>query len=227
MLSWDSILYGATLAALARPRQPAIILTGALATAAGPLAWNAILRATHASQFFTDAPCACYRPAGKTPARACSPSPPPPCSSGSGRWPPLRPGARLRWPRSAAWPRSWSTSTCTDQPGLDGCHPGRGGGDGAAWRRGASVRRARRMPAGRQLASSAAWASLLIAGCQCPRRRPVRCSWNHRPVTSGSEYSCQVAGALESTHSARSAHTRSDCPGERDGQPASSGNGPG
>jgi len=56
MLSWDSILYGATLAALARPRQPAIILTGALATAAGPLAWNAILRATHASQFFTDAP---------------------------------------------------------------------------------------------------------------------------------------------------------------------------
>jgi hypothetical protein len=27
-----------------------------LATAAGPLGWNAILRATHASQFFTDAP---------------------------------------------------------------------------------------------------------------------------------------------------------------------------
>jgi hypothetical protein len=27
-----------------------------LATAVGPLAWNAILRATHASQFFTDAP---------------------------------------------------------------------------------------------------------------------------------------------------------------------------
>jgi hypothetical protein len=29
-------------------------------------------------------PCACYRPAGKTPARACSPSPPPPCFSASG-----------------------------------------------------------------------------------------------------------------------------------------------
>jgi hypothetical protein len=38
------------------PRQLAVILTGALATAAGPLAWNAILRATHANQFFTDAP---------------------------------------------------------------------------------------------------------------------------------------------------------------------------
>jgi hypothetical protein len=65
MLSWASILYGAALSAvvagaaltaLARPRQPAVILTAALATAAGPLAWNAILRATHASQFFTDAP---------------------------------------------------------------------------------------------------------------------------------------------------------------------------
>ena len=65
MLSWASILYGAalsavvagvTLAALARPRQLTVILTGVLATATGPLAWNAILRATHASQFFTDAP---------------------------------------------------------------------------------------------------------------------------------------------------------------------------
>ena len=65
MLSWASILYGAALSAvaagaaltaLARPRQPAVILTGALATATGALAWNAILRATHASQFFTDAP---------------------------------------------------------------------------------------------------------------------------------------------------------------------------
>lgn len=65
MLSWASILYGAVLsavvagaalAALARPRQAAVILTGVLATAAGPLCWNAILRATHASQFFTDAP---------------------------------------------------------------------------------------------------------------------------------------------------------------------------
>ena len=65
MLSWASILYGAALSAvvagaaliaLARPRQPALILTGLLAAGIGPLAWNAILRATHASQFFTDAP---------------------------------------------------------------------------------------------------------------------------------------------------------------------------
>lgn len=65
MLSWASILYGAalsavvagaTLAVVARPRQLAVILTAVLATGIGPLAWNAILRATHASQFFTDAP---------------------------------------------------------------------------------------------------------------------------------------------------------------------------
>jgi hypothetical protein len=64
MLSWASILYGAALSAvmagaavavLARPRQAAVIAAGVLATAAGPLGWNAILRATHASQFFTDA----------------------------------------------------------------------------------------------------------------------------------------------------------------------------
>jgi hypothetical protein len=65
MLSWVSILYGAALSAVVagvalavvdRPRQLAVILTGALATGIGPLAWNAILRTTHASQFFTDAP---------------------------------------------------------------------------------------------------------------------------------------------------------------------------
>ena len=65
MLSWASILYsaalsavvaGVALAALTRPRRLTVILTAVLATAAGPLGWNAILRATHASQFFTDAP---------------------------------------------------------------------------------------------------------------------------------------------------------------------------
>ena len=65
MLSWASILYGAALsavvagvalAALTRPRRLTVILTAVLATAIGPLGWNAILRATHASQFFTDAP---------------------------------------------------------------------------------------------------------------------------------------------------------------------------
>ena len=55
------------MAALARPGQLAAILTGVLAAAAGPVVWNAILRATHASQFFTDAPCGCRRPAGTTP----------------------------------------------------------------------------------------------------------------------------------------------------------------
>jgi hypothetical protein len=124
MLRWASILYGAALSAvvagaaltaLARPRQPVVILTGALATAVGPLAWNAILRATHASKFFTDAPCGCSRPAGKTPARACSPWPPPPSSSASGRWPSPRLDARLDWLRCAAWPRSWSTFTSTDR----------------------------------------------------------------------------------------------------------------
>jgi hypothetical protein len=38
------------------PPRAAVILTGALAIAGGPLAWNAILRAAHASQFLTDAP---------------------------------------------------------------------------------------------------------------------------------------------------------------------------
>ena len=74
MLSWASILYGAALSAvvagaaltaLTRPRQPAVILTGAFATAAGPLAWNAILRAIHASQFFTDAPLRLTGPIGR------------------------------------------------------------------------------------------------------------------------------------------------------------------
>ncbi len=67
MLSWASILYGAALSAalagvalavLARPRQATVIAAGVAATVAGPVAWNAILRATHASQFFTDAPVA-------------------------------------------------------------------------------------------------------------------------------------------------------------------------
>ena len=67
MLGWASILYGAALsaalagvalAALGRPRRAAVIAAGVAATVAGPVAWNAILRATHASQFFTDAPVA-------------------------------------------------------------------------------------------------------------------------------------------------------------------------
>lgn len=37
-------------------RTCAVVATGALAAAVGPLAWNAILRAAHGDQFFTDAP---------------------------------------------------------------------------------------------------------------------------------------------------------------------------
>jgi hypothetical protein len=44
----------------ASDKKPVRMLSWAssLATAAGPIAWNAILRTTHASQFFTDAPVA-------------------------------------------------------------------------------------------------------------------------------------------------------------------------
>ncbi|MEU6807914.1 hypothetical protein ABZ920_02625 [Streptomyces sp. NPDC046831] len=69
MISWSQILYGAALSALltavllafaARPRRLAVITAGALAAAAGPIAWNAILRAAHGEEFFTDAPLAVF-----------------------------------------------------------------------------------------------------------------------------------------------------------------------
>ncbi len=65
MLSWAVIAYGAALSALlavllvglaARERRPGVLLTVAAAAFAGPVAWNAILRATVANQFFVDAP---------------------------------------------------------------------------------------------------------------------------------------------------------------------------
>jgi hypothetical protein len=65
MISWIQIAYGAVLsgllagialAFLARPHRLATALAGAAATAAGAVAWNAILRAAHGDQFFTDAP---------------------------------------------------------------------------------------------------------------------------------------------------------------------------
>lgn len=65
MIDWAQIVYGAVLSAVVaaalltaatRARRPAVIVTGALAAAAGPLAWNAVLRAAHGEQFFTDAP---------------------------------------------------------------------------------------------------------------------------------------------------------------------------
>ncbi len=65
MLSWGVIAYGAALSAvlalllvglLARERAPGVLLTVAIGTFAGPVAWNTILRATAANQFFVDAP---------------------------------------------------------------------------------------------------------------------------------------------------------------------------
>lgn len=66
MIGWGQIGYGAVLSAVAagvlvalvRPRRAATIVAAAVAAGAGPVAWNAILRATHASAFFTDAPVA-------------------------------------------------------------------------------------------------------------------------------------------------------------------------
>lgn len=67
MIGWSQILYGgaltalaaaALLAALDRPRRLSVIVTAALAAAAGAIAWNAVLRAAHGDQFFTDAPVA-------------------------------------------------------------------------------------------------------------------------------------------------------------------------
>src|SRR6266487_4438232 len=69
MLPWSHIIYGAALSAIAAgavtaaaagwvpaSRRLASAVTALVAAGVAPLAWNAILRATHASQFFTDAP---------------------------------------------------------------------------------------------------------------------------------------------------------------------------
>ena len=67
MISWDTIVAGAamtgaiTAAALlviGRERRPAILVAAIAASALAPVAWNAVLRATHAAEFFTDAPIA-------------------------------------------------------------------------------------------------------------------------------------------------------------------------
>jgi hypothetical protein len=65
MISWVQISYGAvlsgvvaaiSLALTAREHRVVTAIVGGLATAAGAAAWNAILRAAHGAQFFTDAP---------------------------------------------------------------------------------------------------------------------------------------------------------------------------
>jgi len=73
MLSWSTIFYGAFVsgaltavvtAILDRARDPrprawaAVAAVAAAASFAAPVAWNAILRATHGQEFFTDAPVA-------------------------------------------------------------------------------------------------------------------------------------------------------------------------
>ena len=65
MISWLQISYGAVLsglvaggavAVLARSQRLRSAVPAGVATAAGALAWNAILRAAHGDHFFTDAP---------------------------------------------------------------------------------------------------------------------------------------------------------------------------
>ncbi len=64
MLGWGVIIYGAALSAVlavllvlaASERGPAVLGSVAIGAFAGPVAWNAILRATSADQFFVDAP---------------------------------------------------------------------------------------------------------------------------------------------------------------------------
>jgi len=65
VITWSQILYGATLSAIvaaavliftSRPRRITIIVTGAVAAALGPIAWNAILHTVNGSEFFVDAP---------------------------------------------------------------------------------------------------------------------------------------------------------------------------
>jgi hypothetical protein len=67
MIGWGTIWYGAALSALAagvlvtavaRGHRLPAGLGAAVGALAGPVAWNAILRATHANTFFTDAPVA-------------------------------------------------------------------------------------------------------------------------------------------------------------------------
>ncbi len=69
LISWDTILWGACLSAAVaavavvvalRQRSIAVVVSAVVATAVAPMGWNAILRATHAANFFTDAPLAVF-----------------------------------------------------------------------------------------------------------------------------------------------------------------------
>jgi hypothetical protein len=65
VISWGTILGGAAMTAaftaavlllIGRVGRPAVLTTAVVAAALAPVGWNAVLRATHAGQFFTDAP---------------------------------------------------------------------------------------------------------------------------------------------------------------------------
>ena len=64
MISWGTILYGAVLSGaiaagallIVGERRAGVLLAGTLAALLAPIGWNAVLRATHAREFFTDAP---------------------------------------------------------------------------------------------------------------------------------------------------------------------------
>ncbi|MGI9100549.1 MAG: hypothetical protein ACR2H2_19020 [Solirubrobacteraceae bacterium] len=65
MISWATILYGAAITAVLtaaclifaiRERRAQVLSVAVAASAIGPIAWNAILRATGGAGFFTDAP---------------------------------------------------------------------------------------------------------------------------------------------------------------------------
>lgn len=65
MISWATILYGAAITAVLtatclifaiRERRPLVLSAAVAASAIGPIAWNAILKATGGIGFFTDAP---------------------------------------------------------------------------------------------------------------------------------------------------------------------------
>ena len=65
MLTWSTIAYGAALsavlaglAAFGVSRRAAVAMAAFAAGAVAPFGWNAVLRATHARGFFTDAPIA-------------------------------------------------------------------------------------------------------------------------------------------------------------------------
>jgi hypothetical protein len=69
MISWTAILYGAALTALftavalvllTHERRRGVLIAAVGASAAGPVAWNSVLRATGGAGFFTDAPIAVF-----------------------------------------------------------------------------------------------------------------------------------------------------------------------